>query len=186
MQLAYFRIHGKIGATYESGGTGRFRRGRTETVRSVSVQSVAFVKGMTNPKLNKSQKLALLKAASKTHVDYMKKATNGFGVDRHLLGLKLIAIEKGDELHPIYLDPIFSQSSHWNLSTSQLKLDKINYTGFGPVVEDGYGVCYSLRKTHIRASIASFIQGGTCGFSYRSNLILSLKEMRDLFINPKL
>jgi len=186
MQLAYFRMHGKIGATYESGGTSRFRRGRTETVRSVSVQSVSFILGMVIPKLSKDQKLKLLRIASKAHVEYMKKATNGFGVDRHLLGLKLLTIENGEKLHDIFLDPYFSISSYWNQSTSQLKLNHLLFTGFGPVVEDGYGVCYSIRKDCVRTSITAFLKTGTCGYDYRKHLILSLRDMKELLLSPKL
>lgn len=44
MQLAYYRTFGQVGATYESAATRRFRHGRTETCRSVSSQSVDYVK----------------------------------------------------------------------------------------------------------------------------------------------
>ena len=43
-QLAYFRHYGEPCATYESGSTRAFLHGRTETVRSCSMDSVAFTK----------------------------------------------------------------------------------------------------------------------------------------------
>lgn len=43
-QLAYYRHYGKPCPTYESASTRKFLTGRTETVRSCSVESVAFTK----------------------------------------------------------------------------------------------------------------------------------------------
>lgn len=43
-QLAYYRHYGKSCPTYESASTRKFLTGRTETVRSCSVETVAFTK----------------------------------------------------------------------------------------------------------------------------------------------
>lgn len=43
-QLAYYRHCGKPCPTYESASTRKFLTGRTETVRSCSIESVAFTK----------------------------------------------------------------------------------------------------------------------------------------------
>ena len=42
------------------------------------------------------------------------------GIDRHLLGLRLIAAEQGVEEPGLYKDPAYSRISTWRLSTSQL------------------------------------------------------------------
>jgi hypothetical protein len=47
--------------------------------------------------------------------------------------------------HPFLSDPAMAASSHWRLSTSQLAVRNI-FVGFGPVVPDGYGVCYQVSK----------------------------------------
>ena len=49
IQLAYFKLYGVCRATYESAQTKKYRWGRTETCRSVSNESVAWVKAMENP-----------------------------------------------------------------------------------------------------------------------------------------
>ena len=46
IQLAYFKLMGTWAATYESAGMKRYAWGRTETCRSVSLESVDFVKAM--------------------------------------------------------------------------------------------------------------------------------------------
>lgn len=43
LQLAYFRLHDRFAPTYESVSTRRFRAGRTETGRVLSVELAAFV-----------------------------------------------------------------------------------------------------------------------------------------------
>lgn len=46
LQLAYYRIYGQACATYESASLRMFHLGRTDTIRSASIDSLAFVKGM--------------------------------------------------------------------------------------------------------------------------------------------
>lgn len=49
IQLAYFKKNGVCRATYESAGTRKYLHGRTETGRSVSSESVAWVNAMGDP-----------------------------------------------------------------------------------------------------------------------------------------
>lgn len=55
IQLAYFRMFGKPCATYESAQTRKFKLGRTETIRSASVDSKAFCEIMEDPKSTVSE-----------------------------------------------------------------------------------------------------------------------------------
>ena len=48
IQLAYYSCHGKFGPTYETGHVRAFYHGRTDTVRTLSVESCAFVRAMTD------------------------------------------------------------------------------------------------------------------------------------------
>ena len=64
---------------------------------------------------------------------------SGQGFDRHLLGLKQIAMEKG-ELPALYKDPAYSIINHNILSTSTLTSPALLFGGFAPVVPDGYGI----------------------------------------------
>lgn len=49
------------------------------------------------------------------------KALQGYGVDRHLLGLKLIALENGIEVPKLYSDAGYIKSAHMRISTSQVR-----------------------------------------------------------------
>jgi carnitine O-acetyltransferase len=64
LQLAYYKKNGVCAATYESAQTKKFKWGRTETCRSVSNESVAWVKAMQDPKLSVSHYLSFVYKAS--------------------------------------------------------------------------------------------------------------------------
>jgi carnitine O-acetyltransferase len=48
-QLAYYKLKGEARSTYESAMTKRFFHGRTETLRSVTNESVEFTRQFTTP-----------------------------------------------------------------------------------------------------------------------------------------
>ena len=48
------------------------------------------------------------------------QGVSGQGVDRHLLGLRLIAQEAGMELPDFFKDDAYSRSMNYRLSTSQV------------------------------------------------------------------
>ena len=52
LQLAYFRDAGKFCLTYEASMTRLFREGRTETVRSCTMESAAFARSMDDPDIS--------------------------------------------------------------------------------------------------------------------------------------
>lgn len=49
------------------------------------------------------------------------KALRGHGIDRHLLGLKLQAIEEGLSIPKIFMDTAYGLATHWKLRTGQVK-----------------------------------------------------------------
>lgn len=48
-QLAFHKMFGRPGVTYESCQTRKYQLGRTEVIRSASNESKAWVEGMVNP-----------------------------------------------------------------------------------------------------------------------------------------
>ncbi|CAJ0912523.1 2371_t:CDS:2, partial [Entrophospora sp. SA101] len=156
-QLAYYRHYGEPCATYESASTRAFLLGRTETVRSCSVDSVAFTKAFDDKNVKKEQKIELLKKAIESHLEYMISATKGNGVDRHLLGLR-VHLQNDEERSKatIFSDPSYLKSMYFKLSSSNMSPGDYFYGGFGAVVPDGYGICYSIGKEKLKLSISSY------------------------------
>jgi carnitine O-acetyltransferase len=155
LNWTYQRMIGRLCATYESASTKKFMNGRTEVGRTCTAEAAQWINSMNSLVASPKEKQELLRKACQAHTDYMKEAVENHGVDRLLLGLKLIARENGFEEHPIFRDVGYTLSTHWNLSTSQLS-SQYFFVGFGPVVPDGFGVCYCLRGSSICASITSF------------------------------
>ena len=87
-QLAHAKMHGGyLPSTYESASTAAFKHGRTETIRSVSMDSKEFVMRMADPAATAARKVAALRRACDSHQGYARDAACGKGVDRHLFAL---------------------------------------------------------------------------------------------------
>ncbi|KAH9507364.1 hypothetical protein Btru_057910 [Bulinus truncatus] len=180
-QLAYYRIYKQPCATYETGSLRRFQLGRTDTIRSCSVASVAFTKAMDDPSVPATNKIDLLRKAVASHRKYTEETVAGQGVDRHLLGLKLLALENGMNVPELFMDLSFKETSHWKLSTSQVASRFKAYLCFGPVVPDGYGVCYNPQDDQLIFSISSFNNSPvTNSETFSQSLTESLVDMKSL------
>uniref|UniRef100_A0A6Q2X207 carnitine O-palmitoyltransferase n=1 Tax=Esox lucius TaxID=8010 RepID=A0A6Q2X207_ESOLU len=149
LQLAYYRDRGAFCLTYEASMTRLFREGRTETVRSCSNESCAFIRALEGGEVCRR----LLRQASEKHQSLYRHAMTGAGIDRHLFCLYVVSKYLGVESP--FLNEVLSEP--WRLSTSQTPVqqvelfDLVNHPeyvscggGFGPVADDGYGVSYSI------------------------------------------
>lgn len=70
------RLHKTPGAHYESAATRMYVGGRTETIRSCSVESVEFAKAMIDASTSPKEKIAALKRAIQAHKDYTVQASH--------------------------------------------------------------------------------------------------------------
>lgn len=154
IQLAYYICFGTIKATYEASQTRPFLHGRTETTRSVSPDSAAFVAAMVQPTVSSSIKIQLLRSAVAAHVAYMKKAAKAEGVDRHLMALSLCRDTTSESESDLFSDPSYSISKTWYISTSHLTHPLLDGWGWGEVIPDGVGIAYSIHENHIQFNIA--------------------------------
>ncbi|XP_059483056.1 carnitine O-acetyltransferase-like isoform X2 [Neocloeon triangulifer] len=149
IQYAFYRLHNVPGAHYESAATRRFIHGRTETIRSCSSESIKFAQTMLDGGASANEKASTLRSAIKAHKDYATLALAGEGVDRHFLGLRLIATENQIELPEFFKDAAFTRSSYMRLSTSQVAGRSESFMCYGPLVPDGYACCYNPRANDI-------------------------------------
>ncbi|CAH1109108.1 unnamed protein product [Psylliodes chrysocephalus] len=183
MQYAFYRIHQTPGAHYESAATRKYIHGRTETIRSCSIESIAFAKAMLDNNKSINEKVAALKEAIASHKKYSLEAVNGFGVDRHLLGLKLIALENNIELPAVYKDKAYILSSRMRISTSQVATKCDGFMCYGPLTPDGYGCCYNPRPYDINFAVSAFVEHpDTTAKKFRESLEASLKDMHDILV----
>uniref|UniRef100_A0A8C5HJ69 Carnitine O-palmitoyltransferase 1, liver isoform-like n=1 Tax=Gouania willdenowi TaxID=441366 RepID=A0A8C5HJ69_GOUWI len=165
LQLAYFRDRGGFCLTYEASMTRLFREGRTETVRSCSNESCAFIRALEDGEV----RMQLLRRASEKHQNLYRMAMTGAGIDRHLFCLYVVSKYLGVE--SAFLKEVLSEP--WRLSTSQTPVQQMELFdlknhpdfvslggGFGPVADDGYGVSYiivgeDMINFHVSSKITS-------------------------------
>ncbi|XP_053625257.1 carnitine O-acetyltransferase-like isoform X2 [Plodia interpunctella] len=183
MQYAFYRLYKTPGAHYESAATRMYVGGRTETIRSCSTESIDFAKTMLNPQSSSKDKVAALQKAIKAHKDYTVQALQGLGVDRHLLGLKLIAKENGIAVPKIYSDAGFAKSTHMRISTSQVACKCDGFMCYGPLVPNGYATCYNPRDNDVNFATSAFVANPETACSeYRAALEQSLQDMHDILL----
>jgi len=182
IQFAFYRLHKVPGAHYESAALRLYKHGRTETIRSCSNESIAFAKAMLEP-TSDQERAKKLTAAVNAHKKYVAAAVQGFGVDRHLLGLKLIAKENNIPLPSLYSDDGYIKSAHMRLSTSQVPSKYNAFMCYGTLTQDGYGCCYNPRNDDMWFGISSLHSDpSTSSESFRRCLKESLIEMHDVLV----
>ena len=91
----------------------------------------------------------------------MKACMAGKGVELHLLGLLSIYERFGKDLGILSEPKIFNDNGwrtlrHDTLSTtSNPDPHGVILSGFGPVVDDGFGICYTIIEDRITFTITS-------------------------------
>lgn len=191
LQLAYYRDIGRHHLTYEASMTRMFREGRTETVRSCSIESCDWIKSMMDESASTKTRAELLRKACDYHQTQYRDSMTGKGVDRHIFCLYVVS--KYLEIDSPFLKEVLSEP--WRLSTSQTptaqtnKIDLKNFPdclssggGFGPVADDGYGVSYivtgeELIFFHISSKKSS---SNTDSKRFASNIQRAMGDLRTL------
>ncbi|XP_007453938.1 PREDICTED: carnitine O-palmitoyltransferase 1, muscle isoform isoform X4 [Lipotes vexillifer] len=196
LQLAYFRDRGKFCLTYEASMTRMFREGRTETVRSCTCESTAFVQAMVQGRHLKADLQDLFRKAAEKHQNACRLAMTGAGIDRHLFCLYVVSKFLG--VSSPFLAEVLSEP--WRLSTSQTAqfqirmFDPNKYPnhlgaggGFGPVANDGYGVSYMIagENTMFFHVSSKFSSSETNAQRFGNHIRQALLDIADLFQVPK-
>eukprot|EP01062_Namystynia_karyoxenos_P075683 TRINITY_DN7325_c0_g1_i1.p1 TRINITY_DN7325_c0_g1~~TRINITY_DN7325_c0_g1_i1.p1 ORF type:complete len:632 (+),score=177.23 TRINITY_DN7325_c0_g1_i1:104-1999(+) len=184
-QLAYYRLHGESAATYEACAMRPFFRGRTETIRSCTPESAAFVRAVCSGRPRREECRQLLAAATAAQSALAKAAASGQGIDRHLLSLKMEAkthgVCPGAADLELFDDDIFRRSGTWTISTSNVTMPFIKTFGFGAVCPEGYGFGYQIFDDKIPVHITSFRSGaGTDSSAFRDAFSDALCDIHDV------
>lgn len=145
-QLAHYRLFGKTVSTYESANQSAYKHGRTETIRSATVESDTMCKVFFDKNSTRQQKEEALRTAVANHGRLTKEALMGKGWDRHMFALKYEAKQQGMKLHPIYEDVSNQKLSEIIMSTSTLSSPNIDGGGFGPVGPNCFGIGYTSGR----------------------------------------
>lgn len=101
----------------------------------------------------------MLRKATDGHVNYLRQASKGLGVDRHLMGLSM-CIKDGESSPDLFSHPLFLRSKTWRVSTSHLTHPHFMNWGYGEVVPNGVGLSYSVHKDNCTFSITALKEHG--------------------------
>lgn len=85
-QAAYYGLYGRVENTYEPAMTKFFLHGRTEAIRSATIESTSFVQSFWAEQAAEI-KIAALRKATVKHTAVTKECAKGLGQDRHLYAL---------------------------------------------------------------------------------------------------
>ena len=186
LQVAMVKLFGRCRSIYEVASTRRFRNGRTETLRSVSSESRRFVEDMLSAGCDDQRKVLSLQKAAGKHVARMRQCMAGRGVERHLFGLLSMSEQVGADIDistkPEIFDDIGWQTlRHDTLSTtSNPDPHGVVLSGFGPVVADGFGICYTTTDNRITVTVTSRSQRKEAMEQFVQDLQRALADMAAL------
>jgi carnitine O-acetyltransferase len=148
-QLAHKRAKGHVGATYESIATRGYQNGRTEALRVVTPEIVAFTDAMDDPAAGDVTRRAAFRAAAEKHVARAKECQLGQAPEQHLWEMQLIARRLGAELGvteslALYDSPGWLIMRDDYLSTSAVPSPLVKFFGFGSTSQKCIGIGYGL------------------------------------------
>lgn len=183
MQATFYKIHNKPPAHYESAALRRFNNARTECIRSTSIESVQFAKALNNEKCTDEASLKeSMSIAIQKHKQLASEAVLGQGVDRHLWGLKMIALSESMEIPELYKDIAYTRSTSFTLTSSQVSFKSPSFMCYGPVQPDGYGCCYNPLDNSILFACSSYKAcKDTCSTLFAETLKDVLVRMRNIY-----
>ena len=182
-QLAHQRSKGLIGATYESISTRQFRRGRTEAMRVVTPEILAFVAAMDDP--DAAVRRAAFRAAADAHVQRAKQCQAGLAPEQHLWELLLIQHRRGASLG-VTEPPALFQTPGWTvmrddyLSTSSAPSQRIQYFGFGSTSPRCIGVAYALLPERFNLYLSTPEPVAAQMYVFADRLTDAVAELREL------
>ncbi|RJO68200.1 choline/carnitine O-acyltransferase [Nocardia panacis] len=185
-QLAHRRSKGLTGATYESIATRQYRNGRTEAMRVVTPEMVAFVDAMQDPAADAAARRAAALSAAAAHVARAKQCRAGDAPEQHLWELQWIQRRRGAELGvtapiPLYDCPGWTIMRDDYLSTSSAPSVNIRYFGFGSTSPKCIGVAYVLLPDRWNIYLATPKPVAAQMYAFAERLRAAAAELIELF-----
>lgn len=189
-QLAHQRAKGRLGATYESIATRQYRHGRTEAMRVVTPEMLAFVAAMEDPAAGAETRRAAFRAATEAHVARAKACQAGQVPEQHLWELELIQRRRGAELGvteqpALYRTPGWSTMRDDYLSTSSAPSVNIQYFGFGSTSSQCIGVAYVLLPGRFNLYLSTPLAVAEQMATFADRLREAMDELRELLASER-
>lgn len=160
-QNAFYRQAGTFRSFYEAVSARTFYQGRTESVRTCTLQSAAFIRAL-EAGARKEELREKFWAACAAHGEDIARCKQGLGCERHFTGLRAI--------HSMYTpdapEPALFSTEGWlvltadAMSTSSITGPAVDYFAFAPVVGDGVGLGYGLNANALHLALTAYEASG--------------------------
>lgn len=177
MMLAYYSLYGKFVCSYEPVLTKAFLHGRTEAMRGATPQAKKMCETWCNSEATKVEKLQALQVATKEHSRLVRECASGKGIDRHLFALKCLAERSEMPLPAFFQSNAWTALNHTVISTSNCGNPSLRLFGFGPVVQDGFGIGYIIKDHGVQFSVSSKHRQTSRYVNSLENTMLDLKRL---------
>ncbi|MCP3424732.1 choline/carnitine O-acyltransferase [Rothia sp. AR01] len=166
MTVAQLLTYGRVRSVYESVDTRAFQAGRTECLRPVTPEAIAFARSLL---AGRAERDGLAEALA-AHRDWVKACKTGRGVDRHLTGLEEAA-RRLDIEDAFFADESLARLRADFLSTTSLgTADRIVRYAFAPSLPHGFGVSYTRYPESFEYCLAYDAEEAERPRLFRSNL----------------
>ncbi len=146
LSIAQLLTFGRIRAVYEAVDMREYKAGRTECLRAVTPEAVAFAKQLVAGKPT----VEALQEALNAHRNWVIGCKTGRGIDRHLWALSFTSEKQSGAPLELLADPGVKAARTDFLSTTSIGSDAhiIRYV-FAPTIPNGFGVNYTPKATSI-------------------------------------
>ncbi|WED27756.1 choline/carnitine O-acyltransferase [Vibrio sp. DW001] len=163
LQLAEYKLYGKCYSAYEAVMTRTFLDGRIDVLYTVTPESMAFIRNVDSSNSSVQEKQHLLRQALQKHIARAHECRVGNGVYTHLLALKYRYKIAGrsiglNTLPTLFTDTGYQALTHSVVCTSTTSEYGVDLAGYGPIVDDGYGIRYFTRNDGICFNMTSRTQ----------------------------
>ncbi|MTV82303.1 choline/carnitine O-acyltransferase [Secundilactobacillus folii] len=160
LALAEYKTTGAWRSIYEPVSMRAFYQGRTENARSINVGKRDFAEAFAAGSRDAAVK-QLFDHAVTEHTDRVHLAQKGFGVERHLLGLKYMMQQNGGEAAfpdaaEFFNSGFLKQLETDFFSTTGVPYDLIDTFSFAPTSNDGYGIYYGILDDRILLTVSAW------------------------------
>lgn len=154
LTIAQLLAYGRVRSVYEAVDMRTFLGGRTEIMRPATLEAVTFARALVAGEATEDQFEDLLNA----HRRWVKACKAGNGLNRHLLGLHLMARRQGLEETTFDQSELKKVQSDFLSTTSLGFPDQITGYTFEPTDPEGFGIAYTPRSGSI-TYLVSYVEG---------------------------
>lgn len=156
LAMAQQNVFGKLRSVYEPVAMRMFYEGRTECARSISQEKKTFVEAFyeKNEPISKRELVERFQDAATAHASRISQCQNGKGLERHLFGLKKMALNPEEGITFFSAEALRLLTEDF-IATTGISYDLLESFSFGPVNKAGFGIYYGILPEKIILTIST-------------------------------